>query len=69
MCMDLARLCGRAERANDSEANSLLRILTPIVKAYTAKISNSALLECIEIFGGVGYLVIKYCLKKNQTCV
>jgi len=56
MCMDMARLCGRAERLNDSRAHALLRIVTPIAKAYTAKISNATLLECIEVFGGVGYL-------------
>ncbi|KAH8685692.1 acyl-CoA dehydrogenase [Tricladium varicosporioides] len=34
----------------------LLRILTPVIKARTAKTSIAGLQECIEALGGVGYL-------------
>ncbi|KAG0646083.1 Acyl-dehydrogenase family member 11 [Hyphodiscus hymeniophilus] len=34
----------------------LLRVLTPVLKAMTAKASISGLQECMEALGGVGYL-------------
>jgi alkylation response protein AidB-like acyl-CoA dehydrogenase len=39
-----------------SEAKILLRVLTPIIKALTAKASIAGLAECMESLGGVGYL-------------
>jgi len=41
---------------NQKEAILLLRILTPVVKATTAKAGISGLSECMESLGGVGYL-------------
>lgn len=35
--------------------NALLRILTPIAKARTAKVAIQGLQECMEALGGVGY--------------
>lgn len=39
-----------------SEAKILLRVLTPIIKALTAKASIAGLAECMESLGGIGYL-------------
>ena len=39
-----------------SDAKILLRLLTPIIKALTAKASIAGLAECMESLGGVGYL-------------
>ncbi len=38
------------------DAQILLRVLTPIVKALTAKASIAGLAECMESLGGIGYL-------------
>lgn len=38
------------------DAKVLLRLLTPVIKALTAKASISGLSECMESLGGVGYL-------------
>ena len=38
------------------QAQVLLRLLTPVTKALTAKASISGLQEAIEALGGVGYL-------------
>jgi putative acyl-CoA dehydrogenase len=53
----LARLLGKEEclLANEQE-QSLLRVLTPIAKLYTAKQSIKSASEHIEVFGGIGYL-------------
>ena len=42
--------------SNGHEAELLLRILTPVTKALTAKAAISGLAECMESLGGVGYL-------------
>jgi alkylation response protein AidB-like acyl-CoA dehydrogenase len=39
-----------------ADAKLLLRLLTPIVKALTAKATIAGLAECMESLGGVGYL-------------
>ena len=53
----LAQLLGKEEcnKATETE-KSLLRILTPIAKLYTAKQSIKSASEHIEMFGGLGYL-------------
>ncbi len=53
----LARLLGKEDcnLATENE-KSLLRILTPIAKLYTAKQSIKSASEHIEVFGGIGYL-------------
>lgn len=45
-------------RLQPSHADSkiLLRVLTPVVKALTAKASIAGLAECMESLGGIGYL-------------
>ena len=40
----------------EQAATSLLRVLTPITKALTAKAAISGLAECMESLGGVGYI-------------
>ncbi len=53
----LARLLGREECDLASETErSLLRLLTPITKLYTAKQAIKYASEHIEMFGGIGYL-------------
>ena len=39
----------------EEAATSLLRVLTPMTKALTAKAAISGLAECMESLGGVGY--------------
>jgi len=39
-----------------SDAKTLLRVLTPITKALTAKAAIAGLAECMESLGGIGYL-------------
>jgi alkylation response protein AidB-like acyl-CoA dehydrogenase len=39
-----------------SEANELVRLLTPILKAWTAKMAMSSVSEGLEMFGGQGYI-------------
>ncbi len=50
-------LLGRAEcgEANESE-QALLRLLTPVVKLYTAKQAIAVASEALEAFGGAGYI-------------
>ncbi len=52
-----ARLLGKVEcgEANESEER-LLRLLTPIVKLFTAKIGIAVTSEVLECFGGAGYV-------------
>ncbi len=53
----LAHLLGKEEvgQATPGEA-ALLRLLTPIVKLWTAKQSIAIASECLECFGGQGYI-------------
>lgn len=48
-------LLGRAD-AGDAEAERLLRILIPIVKAVTAKLAVPCVSEAMELIGGNGYI-------------
>ena len=43
-------------KTNKMEYELLLRILTPLVKLYTAKAAMHCVSECIECLGGIGYL-------------
>jgi hypothetical protein len=53
----LARILGKEDCNLASETEkSLLRVLTPIAKLYTAKQSIKYASEHIEMFGGIGYL-------------
>ncbi|MFL6550166.1 MAG: acyl-CoA dehydrogenase family protein, partial [Povalibacter sp.] len=40
----------------DDEGRALLRLLTPIAKLFTAKQAVAVVSECIEAFGGAGYV-------------
>ncbi len=53
----VAELMGKEEvgEATDSE-RALLRLLTPLVKLYTAKQAIAAASETLEAFGGAGYV-------------
>lgn len=59
---DVALHLGSAETLRDTQpgraghSELLLRILTPLVKLYTAKESISATSEALECFGGAGYM-------------
>jgi alkylation response protein AidB-like acyl-CoA dehydrogenase len=57
MVLHTATLLGRDETgtANDTE-RKLLRLLTPLVKLYTAKQSIAVSSEILECFGGAGYV-------------
>ncbi|RHY32081.1 hypothetical protein DYB32_002886 [Aphanomyces invadans] len=47
--------CGGDTSADESAA-SLLRVLTPLVKAWCSKASLSGIGECLEALGGAGYM-------------
>lgn len=49
-------LLDSVEMHNRPVQNKILRILTPILKLYTAKINLKATTELIESFGGAGYI-------------
>ena len=50
-------LLGRAECGEASESETaLLRVLTPVVKLYTAKQAVAVASEALEAFGGAGYI-------------
>ncbi len=50
-------LLGKSERETATEAeNALLRALTPIAKLTTAKQAVAIASECLECFGGAGYV-------------
>ncbi|CAM2006526.1 acyl-CoA dehydrogenase family protein [Acanthopleuribacter pedis] len=57
LVLHTARLLGKVEcgDADDGETK-LLRILTPIVKLYTAKVGIAVTSEALECFGGAGYV-------------
>jgi putative acyl-CoA dehydrogenase len=53
----VAHLLGRQECGTaNSEELQLLRALTPVVKAYTARECMAGVSEVIEVFGGAGYI-------------
>ncbi|HKU14996.1 MAG TPA: acyl-CoA dehydrogenase family protein [Steroidobacteraceae bacterium] len=57
LAFELVELMGRQEADElGVEQRSLLRLLTPIAKLLTAKQAVAAVSECIEAFGGAGYV-------------
>lgn len=54
---EMARLLGAVENnvASDSD-KMILRLLNPVVKLYTAKQAIAVTSECLESFGGQGYI-------------
>lgn len=53
----VAELMGMVEcREATAEETALLRLLTPLVKLYTAKQSVAVVSEVVECFGGAGYM-------------
>ncbi|HET6724946.1 MAG TPA: acyl-CoA dehydrogenase family protein [Gammaproteobacteria bacterium] len=57
LVFEMARLLGRDEcgEADDAE-KGLLRLMTPVVKLYTAKQAIAVASEVLECFGGAGYI-------------
>lgn len=57
LVLHTARLLGKVECGEaDDQEERLLRILTPIVKLFTAKIGIAVTSEVLECFGGAGYV-------------
>jgi acyl-CoA dehydrogenase len=52
----VAELFGAAECDDDPAADKLLRLLTPVVKLYTAKQAIRIVSEALEGLGGAGYM-------------
>jgi putative acyl-CoA dehydrogenase len=57
LVFELIRLLGR-EECNEATENekALLRLFIPLAKLYTGKKVVSVVFECIEMFGGAGYV-------------
>lgn len=49
-------LLGRAEVDDDADAAAELRIVAPLAKLATGRLAVSAASECVEAFGGAGYV-------------
>jgi acyl-CoA dehydrogenase len=57
LAFELVELMGYQESGElDDEKRALMRLLTPIAKLLTAKQAVAVLSECIEAFGGAGYV-------------
>ena len=57
LAFELVELLGRQDANElDDEGRALLRLLTPIAKLLTAKQAVAVVSECIEAFGGAGYV-------------
>ncbi|KAH7730119.1 CRE-ACDH-11 protein [Aphelenchoides avenae] len=57
LLLEAARLLGRQESGNATEQELLLlRLITPVVKLYTGKRCVPLISECMECFGGQGYM-------------
>jgi hypothetical protein len=57
LAFELVELLGRQEAGELSdEQRALLRLVTPIAKLMTAKQAVAVVSECIEAFGGAGYV-------------
>jgi hypothetical protein len=57
LAFELVELMGRQEAGELSEQQrALMRLLTPIAKLLTAKQAVAVVSECIEAFGGAGYV-------------
>ncbi|GMR45855.1 hypothetical protein PMAYCL1PPCAC_16050, partial [Pristionchus mayeri] len=55
--VNIAYLIGLEESGRASESQSaLLRLMTPVLKAYTAKLVVPHVSEALECFGGMGYM-------------
>jgi hypothetical protein len=53
----VAELLGRTERGEgEAHEGALLRLLTPLAKLWTAKVSIRVVSEALECFGGAGYI-------------
>jgi alkylation response protein AidB-like acyl-CoA dehydrogenase len=53
----VAELLGRTERGEGAaHEGALLRLLTPLAKLWTAKVSIRVVSEALECFGGAGYI-------------
>ncbi|HET7433251.1 MAG TPA: acyl-CoA dehydrogenase family protein [Thermoanaerobaculia bacterium] len=55
LTFELVEALGRAD-AGDAESASLLRFLTPLVKAVTGKLAVPCVSEAMELIGGNGYI-------------
>jgi acyl-CoA dehydrogenase len=57
LAFELVELLGRQEAGElDETQRALLRVITPIAKLLTAKQAVAVVSECIEAFGGAGYV-------------
>jgi acyl-CoA dehydrogenase len=57
LAFELVELLGREEAGEiDAEQRALLRLITPIAKLLTARQAVAVVSECIEAFGGAGYV-------------
>ncbi|MGH8236661.1 MAG: acyl-CoA dehydrogenase family protein [Steroidobacteraceae bacterium] len=57
LAFELVELMGRQEAGELSDSQrALMRLLTPIAKLLTAKQAVAVVSECIEAFGGAGYV-------------
>ncbi|XP_047494787.1 acyl-CoA dehydrogenase family member 11-like [Penaeus chinensis] len=57
LTFEVARILGREEAGVASKDDSLvLRLMTPIMKLFTAKMAMSVVSEGLECFGGQGYI-------------
>jgi acyl-CoA dehydrogenase len=57
LAFELVELMGRLESGEiDDQQRALLRLITPIAKLLTAKQAVDVVGECIEAFGGAGYV-------------
>jgi hypothetical protein len=57
LAFELVELLGRQEAGElDDTQRALLRLITPIAKLLTAKQAVAVVSECIEAFGGAGYV-------------
>lgn len=57
LAFELVELMGRLEAGEiDEQQKALLRVITPIAKLLTAKQAVAVVSECMEAFGGAGYV-------------
>jgi hypothetical protein len=57
LAFELVELLGRQEAGElDDAQRALLRVITPIAKLLTAKQAVAVVSECMEAFGGAGYV-------------
>lgn len=68
-----SELLGKAEVDKSGDAEALLRLLTPIAKLYTAKTNLRIVSECLEGFGGAGYMedvgIAKFLRDSQVLCI